>query len=128
MRSIRLSFACGWGISSTKKCERASLTSATRACPALDVSPRAWHRDPWNKGKLIGPKPPLCPKHVWSIRSKLHAEGRKRDLAMFNLAIDSKLGGCDIVRLMVQDIAPQGRRRPVRQYVRRRLAGLSASR
>lgn len=54
-------------------------------------------RVPWNKGKLIGAKPPLRPKHVWSIRTKLQIEGRARDLAMFNLAIDSKLRGCDIV-------------------------------
>jgi integrase len=65
-------------------------------------------RDPSNKGKLIGPKPPLRAKHVWSIRAKLQASGRKRDLAMFNLAIDSKLRGCDVVRLMVDDVAPQG--------------------
>ena len=44
----------------------------------------------WNKGKLTGAKPPLRPKHVWSIRTKLQIEGRARDLAMFNLAIDSK--------------------------------------
>ena len=49
-------------------------------------------RTPWNKGKFTGAKPPLRPKHVWSIRSKLQAQGRIRDLAMFNLAIDSKLG------------------------------------
>ena len=48
-------------------------------------------RTPWNKGKLIGAKPPLRPKHVWSIRTRLMVEGRARDLAMFNLAIDSKL-------------------------------------
>ena len=48
-------------------------------------------RTPWNKGKLIGAKPPLRPKHVWSIRTRLMVEGRTRDLAMFNLAIDSKL-------------------------------------
>ena len=48
-------------------------------------------RGPWNKGKLIGAKPPLRPKHVWSIRTKLQVADRKRDLAMFNLAIDSKL-------------------------------------
>jgi len=46
---------------------------------------------PWNKGKLIGAKPPLWPKHVWSIRTKLHIEGRILELALFNLAIDSKL-------------------------------------
>jgi hypothetical protein len=54
-------------------------------------------RTPWNKGKLIGAKPPLRPKHVWSIRTRLMIEGRARDLAMFNLAIDSKLRGCDVV-------------------------------
>jgi integrase len=63
---------------------------------------------PWNKGKLIGAKPPLRAKHVWSIRTKLQVEGRTRDLAMFNLAIDSKLRGCDVVRLRVEDIAPHG--------------------
>ena len=47
-------------------------------------------REPWNKGKLIGAKPPLRPSHVWSIRTKLQIEGRKRDLALFSLAIDSK--------------------------------------
>jgi hypothetical protein len=50
-------------------------------------------RTPWNKGKLIGAKPPLRPKHVWSIRTHLMIERRTRDLAMFNLAIDSKLRG-----------------------------------
>ena len=62
----------------------------------------------WNKGKLIGTKPPLRPKHVWSIRTRLLIEGRIRDLAMFNLAIDSKLRGCDVVALRVEDIAPNG--------------------
>jgi len=65
-------------------------------------------RTPWNKGKLIGAKPPLRPKHVWSIRTRLMVEGRARDLAMFNLAIDSKLRGCDVVALRVEDIAPSG--------------------
>src|SRR6266852_5952831 len=62
----------------------------------------------WNKGKLTGAKPPLRPKHVWSIRTKLQVEGRTRDLAMFNLAIDSKLRGCDVVALKVEDVAPNG--------------------
>jgi integrase len=65
-------------------------------------------REPWNKGKLTGAKPPLRPKHVWSIRSKLESERRTRDLAMFKLAIDSKLRGCDLVTLRVEDIAPNG--------------------
>jgi hypothetical protein len=58
---------------------------------------------PWNKGKVTGSKPPLRPKHVWSIRTKLQIEGRVRDLAMFNLAIDSKLRGCDVVAIKVED-------------------------
>src|SRR5215471_14158576 len=65
-------------------------------------------REPWNKGKLTGAKPPLRPKQVWSIRSKLQTEGRTRDLAMFNLAIDSKLRACDVVALKVEDVAPNG--------------------
>jgi hypothetical protein len=68
----------------------------------------ARRRTPWNKGKLIGARPPLLPKHVWSIRIRLLFEGRTRDLAMFNLAIDSKLRGCDIVALKVEDVAPNG--------------------
>jgi integrase len=65
-------------------------------------------RTPWNKGKLIGAKPPLRPKHVWSIRTRLMIEGQTRDLAMFNLAIDSKLRGGDVVALKVEDIPPHG--------------------
>ncbi len=65
-------------------------------------------RTPWNKHNLIGPKPPLRPKHVWSIRTKLQIDGRARDLALFNLAIDSKLRGCDVVALKVEDVAPAG--------------------
>ena len=68
----------------------------------------AARRTPWNKGKLTGAKPPLRPKHVWSIRTKLQIEGRARDLAMFNLTIDSKLRGCDFVTLKVEDVAPSG--------------------
>jgi hypothetical protein len=70
--------------------------------------PTASIRRPWNKGKLTGAKPPLQPKHVWSIRTKLQVQGRTRDLAMFNLAIDSKLRGCDVVALKVEDVAPNG--------------------
>ena len=65
-------------------------------------------RPPWNKGKLLGSKPPLRSKHVSSIRTKLLLEGCKRDLALFNLALDSKLRGCDVVRIHVEDIAPRG--------------------
>jgi integrase len=73
-----------------------------------DSSPPTPICTPWNKGKLIGAKPPLWPKHVWSIRTKLHIEGRILELALFNLAIDSKLRGCDVVTLKVEDVAPNG--------------------
>ena len=72
------------------------------------VTVPAPRRTPWNKGKLTGAKPPLRPKHVWAIRTKLQVTGRKRDLALFNLAIDSKLRGCDLVSIKVEDIAPRG--------------------
>jgi integrase len=72
---------------------------------AIPSKPR---KEPWNKGKLIGQKPPLRPKHVWSIRTRLQMERRTRDLAMYNLAIDSKLRGCDVVALRVEDVAPSG--------------------
>jgi DNA-binding CsgD family transcriptional regulator len=70
--------------------------------PAVDASTR---RVPWNKGKLVGAKPPLRPSHVWSIRTKLQMQGLTRDLALFNLAIDSKLRGCDVVAVRVDDWA-----------------------
>ena len=66
-------------------------------------------RAPWNKGRLIGQKRPLKPKDVWAIRVRLQLKGRKRDLALFNLAIDSKLRGCDLVRLQVDDVCAGGR-------------------
>jgi integrase len=65
-------------------------------------------RTPWNKSKLIRARLPLRPKHVWSIRTRLLLEGRTRDLALFNLAIDSKLRGCDVVAVRVEDVAPNG--------------------
>ena len=74
----------------------------------VNATPTPHKQLPWNKGKLIGAKPPLRPKHVWSIRTKLEIEGRVRDLAMFNLAIDSKLRGCDVVAIRVEDVAAGG--------------------
>src|SRR6202022_4124572 len=92
----------------------------------VNATPTPHKRVPWNKGKVTGAKPPLRPKHVWSIRTKLQIADRKRDLAIFNLAIDSKLRGCDVVALKVEDIAPHGyavyratvRQRKTRQPVR----------
>jgi integrase len=62
-------------------------------------------RRPWNKGRLVGQKRPLLAKQVWAIRARLELAGNLRDLALFNLAIDSKLRGCDLVRLKVTDLA-----------------------
>ena len=66
---------------------------------------------PWNKGKLTGAKPPLRPKHVWAVRTRLHLLRRFRDLALFNLAIDSKLRGCDLVGLKLLTWRPMVSRR-----------------
>jgi integrase len=73
-----------------------------------DCNLTSQQRGPWNRGKFIGQKPPLQPKHVWAIRTRLQLAKRKRDLALFDLAIDSKLRGCDLVSLRVEDIAPHG--------------------
>ena len=59
---------------------------------------------PWNKGKLLGQKPPLKLKEIWAIRIRLQLDHRARELALFNLAIDSKLRGCDLVGLRVHDV------------------------
>jgi hypothetical protein len=93
----------------------------------LSIVERASKRVPWNKGKIIGAKPPLRPKHVWSIRTKLQVEGRLRDLALFNVAIDSKLRGCDVVALKVSDIAPSGYSADRASVRQRKLVGLSSS-
>lgn len=66
-------------------------------------------RAPWNKGRIVGQKRPLLPKHVWSIRIRLEMADNRRDLALFNLAIDSKLRGCDLVCLKVNDVYAAGR-------------------
>lgn len=63
---------------------------------------------PWNKGKIVGAKPPLRPKHAGLFRTNLQVEGRLRDLALFNAAIDGELRGCDVVALKVDDIAASG--------------------
>ena len=67
--------------------------------------PQSITHTPWYKGKLAGQKPPLKPKEVWSIRVRLQIEGKTKELALFNLAIDSKLRSCDLVRLKVNDVA-----------------------
>jgi hypothetical protein len=80
----------------------------------LQAAEKPTRHSPWNKGKLVGAKPSLRPSHVWSIRTKLQIEGRTRDLAPFNLAIDSKLRGCD-----VSQSAPMTWRRMVMRSIAR---------
>ncbi len=63
---------------------------------------------PWNKGKLIGQRPPLKKQEIWSIRVRLQLSKKVRDLALFNLAIDSKLRGCDLVKIRIRDISTGG--------------------
>ena len=65
-------------------------------------------RPAWNKGRIVGQKRPLMPKHVWAIRVRLEIAENLRDLALFNLAIDSKLRGCDLVKLKVADVYAAG--------------------
>jgi len=65
-------------------------------------------KKPWNKGKLVGQKHPLSLKQIWSIRHCLKVEERCRDLALFNLAIDSKLRACDLLSLRVSDVSNGG--------------------
>ena len=62
-------------------------------------------RRPWNKGKLVGQKPPLRLRDIWAIRVRLQLAERTRDLALFDLAIDSKLRACDLTKLRVCDVA-----------------------
>ena len=64
----------------------------------------AIHREPWNKGKIVGQKAPFKLKDIWALRVRLQMESRVRELALFNLGIDSKLRGCDLVSLKVRDI------------------------
>jgi hypothetical protein len=63
----------------------------------------------WNRGHIVGQKPPLKPREVWSIRTRLQVAGAHRDLALFNLAIESKLRACDLVTITVADVALSGR-------------------
>ena len=73
------------------------------------ITTNADHHIPWNKGKLIGQKSPLKLKEIWAIRIRLQLAKRTRELALFNLAIDSKLRGCDLVKLRVCDVAQSNR-------------------
>ena len=70
----------------------------------METSGTAVHHAPWNKGKIVGQKAPFKLKDIWALRVRLQLEGRIRELALFNLGIDSKLRGCDLVALKVRDV------------------------
>ncbi len=70
----------------------------------MDPAASAVHREPWNKGKIVGQKAPFKLKDIWAPRIRLQMEGRVRELALLSLGIDSKLRGCDLVALKVRDI------------------------
>ena len=72
----------------------------------LTYAPKS--KEPWNKGKILGQKSPLKLKEIWAIRIRLQLSRKIRDLALFNLAIDSKLRACDLVTLKVQDVSRNG--------------------
>ncbi len=90
---------------------------STEFLPALRPT-----RIAWNKGRIVGQKRPLQPKHVWSIRVRLEMADNPRDLALFNMAIDSKLRGCDLVRLRVRDVFAAGRVRERASIAQRKTA------
>lgn len=77
--------------------------------------------DAWNKGKLVGQKPPLKLKDIWAIRIHLQNAHAVRDLAMFNLAIDSKLRGCDLVNLRVRDTGHGAQTLPRAMVIQRKM-------
>ena len=70
----------------------------------MGTAANATHREPWNKGKIVGQKAPFKLKDIWALRVRLQMENRVRELALFNLGIDSKLRGCDLVALKVRDV------------------------
>ena len=74
----------------------------------FQLSRQQSRHEPWNKGKLVGQKAPLSMQEIWSIRMRLQGVGNTRDLALFNLAIDSKLRACDVLALRVSDVASNG--------------------
>ena len=99
---------------------RAGSVGGKTTLLGIDTAEVSSHRAPWNKGRLIGQKRPLKPKEVWAIRVRLQLEERRRDLALFNLALDSKLRGCDLVRLQVSDVCVGGRVRDRATVIQRK--------
>jgi hypothetical protein len=91
-----------------------------------EQEPREGHV-PWNKGRLTGQKRPFTLRQIWEIRIRLQLAGRVRELALFNLGIDSKLRACDLVRLRVTEVAHGAKSSLAPQCSRRRLGDRSPS-
>jgi hypothetical protein len=70
----------------------------------MGAKPNFAHREPWKKGKIVDQNAPFKLKDIWALRVHLQMENRVRELALFNLGIDSKLRGCDLVSLKIRDI------------------------
>ena len=77
---------------------------STRWETIIGTAGNAAGREPWNKGKIVGQKAPFKVKDIWALRIRLQMKSRVRELALFNLGIDSKLRGCDLLGLKVRDI------------------------
>jgi hypothetical protein len=88
-----------------------------------EYDPAAKERRPWNAGRMVGAKRALKPQQVWAIRFWLDRERRQRDRAMFDLAIDSKLRGCDVVKVRIGDLVSGGHIPHARSSSSRRQAG-----
>ena len=84
------------------------LAPLTRWDTIMGLEAKGVKREPWNKGKIVGQKAPFKPKDIWALRVRFQIENRIRELALFNLGIDSKLRGCDLVSLKVRDVSHGG--------------------
>jgi hypothetical protein len=93
----------------------------------METSTAITARQPWNKGKLVGQKTPLKLKEIWAIRIRLQIANRCRDLALFNLAVDSKLRACDLMQLRVRDVC-HGQSMASRALILQKPADLYSSR
>lgn len=96
---IELDVAQTHGISQAQ-----AVSPSTRWESIMETSDDSVHREPWNKGKVVGQKAPFKLKDIWALRVRLQMQGRVRELALFNLGIDSKLRGCNLVALKVRDV------------------------
>jgi hypothetical protein len=105
---MRRSISCYGEVSTSGcRCGRAWRTRGTVIQTPNLPAIRAL-RPAWNKGRIVGQKRPLKPKHVWAIRVRLELAENHRDLALFDMAIDSKLRGCDLVRMKVVEVMASG--------------------